>query len=310
MLKASPFRDLGKANELATKNFLSNNSFSVITETKADDVSFKSTVSGDKTKGLSAVVEPKWDWKVNNIQFEGRLSTANTFSAKGTYKNVVPDLNVSVQLERAFTQDKGQPKETNILTPGFSFNNSTVNFTTDLKVPISGIGKIAAAVALHGKILDNASVGVKVDYEHGGNYSVESKVLGSADNVEGAFIFNYPSKVWGLHLWHLWSTKLQVAASLTVPPSDDKKNPNPSFVLAESYRFDDSTTVKGRLQTVIDKTDTGDHAFRAGLSLAQKVNDNTTVTIGADINLNQALGLSRKSVIGAESSCGFQINFK
>jgi len=307
MSKAGSYRDLVKANELATKNFLSNNSFSVITETKATDVSFKSTVSGDKTKGLSAVIEPKCECRERNVALEAKASTANTFSAKGTYKNVVDDLNVSLQFEHSVTQEKGHVKETNTFTPGLLFNNKYAHFSADLKVPLGG--KLAVSAALHAKPVDNFDVGFKVDYEINGAYSAEAKFLGSGSDVEGAFSLNYPSKVWGLHLWHSLNSSFQWGANLTVPPGDDKKNPNPTINFAESYQFDDLTTLKGKLTAVVDRSDAGDHALRAGLSLQQKVNDNTTVTVGADVNLNHALGVGKKSV-GAESSCGFQVNFK
>jgi len=288
---------------------LNNNSFAVITETKAGDVTFKSTVSGDKTKGLSAVVEPKFEWKEQNLTFEGKVSTANAFNAKGTYKNLIPDLNLSLAGDRSVTQEKGkegmQTKESNSVTAGLVFNNKPVHFSADVKYPLGG--KLSVSAALHAKPVDNLDIGAKLDYELNGKTSAEAKVVGGTDNLEGAFTFLYPSMVWGVHFWHSVSSNFQWAAQITVPPGEDKKSP-PTVVLADNYKFDDFTTVKAKLHTTVDRSD-GDHAFRAGLSLQQKVNASTTVTIGADVNLNQALGLGKKSV-GTDSTAGFQISFK
>jgi len=71
--------------------------------------------------------------------------------------------------------------------------------------------------------------------------------------------------------------------------------------------------VKAKVSTKVDRTSNNDHAFRGGLSIQQKVNANTTVTVGADVNLNNALGIGSGKLltnVGAASSCGFQISFK
>jgi len=309
MSKASPYRDLIKANDVVTKSFLNSNTVSVVTETKAGDVNFKSTVSGDKSK-FSAVIEPKYEWREQNLVFEGKASTANAFSAKGTYKNLIPDLNLSLQGERSVTTETTKEgtslKESNVFTGGVAYNNSSVHFSTDVKFPLKG--NLSLSSALHAKPVDNLDVGVKVDHELGGNTSVEAKVVGGTDSVEGAVTLTYPSKVWGIHLWHSWCSGFQWAFQVTVPPSDNKKNPNPQVNVAGNYKLDDFTTLKARLSTTLERSD-ADNAYRAALSLQQKVNSNTTVTVGADVNLNQALGLGKK-VPGDASSAGLQISFK
>jgi len=220
MAKATSYRDLIKANDLITKNFLNNNSFAVITETKAGDVSFKSTVSGDKTKGLSAVVEPKYELREHNLAFEGKASTANAFTVKGTYKNLVPDLNLSLTGERSLVQEKTKEgthlKELNSITGGAVFNNNAVNFSADVKYPLGG--KLNVNTAVHAKLHDNVDVGVKVDYELNGKLGAEAKVVGGNPNVEGAFTLLYPSFIWGLSVWHSPNSNLQWAAQLSVPP--------------------------------------------------------------------------------------------
>jgi hypothetical protein len=317
--KASPYRDLVKANDLVTKNFLSLNSFGVVTETKAGDVSFKSTISGDDKKPFAAVVEPKYEWKEQNLAFDGKLSSANAFTAKGTYKNLFTDgFNVSVQGDRTVVLDKKEDsdpvlKVTNSVTGGAQFNNELVHFTLDVKLPVQSEGKTTLSSALHGKPVDNVDVGVKVDWEAGGSPKVEGKLIGGTDKLEGAVSFFYPTKTWGFNFWHSCCSNFQWAATVSLPPSTASKDPEPVINVAGNYKFDDSTTLKAKVSAKVDRTNAKDHVYRAGLSLQQKVASNTTVTVGADVNLNNALSLGsgkRGSTVGDASSCGLQIAFK
>jgi len=320
--KASPYRDLVKANDLVTKNFLASNSFSVTTETKAGDVSFKSTISGDAKKPVAAVVEPKYEWKEQNLAFEGKLSSANVFNVKGTWKNPVDGLNLSLSGDRSVTvvtPKQGEEatgstlKVTNSVTGGAVFNNHLVHWGVDVKVPVQSEGKISATTSLHGKPIDNADVGVKIDWEAGGSPKVEGKALGGNDKMEGAVSWAYPSNTLGLNWWHSLCSNFQYAAQATwaVPNTKDSKEV-PTINVAGNYKIDDNTTVKEKVTTAVDRKDKN-HAFRAGLGVQQKVNVNTTVTIGADVNLNHALNVGsgpKGSAVGDASTYGFQIAFK
>lgn len=71
-------------------------------------------------------------------------------------------------------------------------------------------------------------------------------------------------------------------------------------------QFDDNTTVKSKIAATLDRSDKAANVFRAGVSLQQKVNDNVTVSVGTDVNLN-TWGLGKG---GDASSFGVQVAFK
>jgi len=253
------------------------------------------------------------------LAFEGKLSSANVFSAKGTSKNLGTDgLNVHLQVERFVARVEKKDEEpslkvTNTGTAGLQFNNDKVHFLAELKVPIQSEGKLGATGSLHAKPVDNVDVGVKADWEAGGAPKFEGKLIGGNDNLEGAVSFAFPSKVWGLNFWHSPCTHFQWAATVALPPSDAKKDPEPVINVTGNYKFDDATTLKARVTTIVDRSASKDNAFRTALSLQQKVNASTTVTVGADVNLNNALNIGsgkKGSNVGAASSAGFQIAFK
>jgi hypothetical protein len=306
-----------KANDLVTKNFLALNSFSVTTETKAGDVSFKSTYGGDAKKPVAAVVEPKYEWKEQSLAFDGKLSSANAFTAKGTWKNPVDGLNVSLQGDRAvsWAGQKGEEaptlKVTNSVTGGLQYNNQHVHWGLDVKFPVQSDGKISATTSLHGKLGDNADGGVKIDWEAGGSPKVEGKAVGGNDKMEGAVSWAYPSNTLGLNWWHSPCSHFQWAATAAwAIPKDSKEVP--VINVAGNYKVDDNTTVKAKVSALVDRKDK-DNGYRAGLSVQQKVNSNTTVTVGADVNLNHALNVGsgkKGTAVGDASTYGFQIAFK
>jgi len=228
--KVAAYGSFIKANDLTTKSFPTLNSFGVITETKAGAVSFKSTISGDDKKPLAAVVEPKYEWKEQNLSFEGKASSANVFNAKGTLQNILSTegLNLYLQGDRSVTWEKKEDSEqeqkiTNTGTAGIQFNNDIAHFVAEVKVPVRSVGKVAVTSSLHAKPVDNVDVGVKVDWEQGSAIKAEGKVQGGNGQIEGGVSLAYPSKTWGVNFWHSHCAAFQWALTLVVPPADQKK---------------------------------------------------------------------------------------
>jgi hypothetical protein len=297
-----------KSNDLVTKNFFANGSFAVTTETKSGDYTFKSNVSGDSKKPVSATLEPKYEWKEHNLAFEGKISTANSATAKATFKNVVPGLSLHLQGDRALTTKDEETKLSQSATAGFTYVNEKVHLTGEAKVPVGG--KIALTASLHAKPVDNFSVGLKADYEVSGQPKFEGKVIGGNDQTEGAVSVTFPDKVVGVNLWHSLNSNFQLASTVSWPPAaaEGKKAVAPTSVnVAGNYKFDDHTTLKAKLSAAIDRTEDAKHVYRYGLSLQQKVNDNVTVSVGTDVNLNHVWGLGSS---GDDSSYGVQVAFK
>jgi hypothetical protein len=312
MSNAIPYKDVNKSGDLVTKNFYNTNSVSVTTETKAGDVTLKSTVSGDDKKAVAGVLEPKCEWKQHSVVLEGKLSTANVFNVKGTRKNLGTDgLNVSLSADRSVTVVKAEGetslKVSNSATVGLQFANDKANISTDIKVPIQSAEKLSVAASAHVKPVPNAGVGVKVDWVSGGSVTGEGKIVGGTDQVEGGLTVSWPEKVLGLSVWHSPCAHFQWATSVSHPPSGHK---NPTTInVAGNFKVDDYSTVKAKLVAGIDRSDKAERSFHAHVSLQQKVNPTTTVSVGADVNLNQAFGVGSGKG-GDPSSWGFQVAFK
>jgi len=312
--KAVAYKDLNKSGDLITKSFLTNNSVSITAETKSGDVTVKSSVSGDDKKPFASVLEPKYEWKEHDVVFEGKFSTANAFNAKATFKNVGTDgLNLSVSGDRTIKEEKKEAKKeaegalivSNAATGGLQFSHELVNLGVDIKLPIANPKeKISVAGTLHAKPHPNGSVGLKVDYVHGGDLTGEGKLVGGTDQIEGGVSLTYPEKVVGGGFWHSYNSNFQWAASASHPLSTKK----PTEVnVAGNYKFDDFTTLKAKLTAGFDHGAKPENTFRGAVSIQQKVNLNTTVTVGADVNFNHAFGLGKA---GDASSYGFQLGFK
>jgi len=312
MAKAVPYKDLNKSGDLLTRNFLGLNSISITSETKSGDVTIKGSVSGDDKKPFASVLEPKYEWKEHDIVFEGKFSTANAFNAKGTFRNAGTEgLNLSVAGDRVVKKDDKKDKKevvapamSNSATGGLQFTHELVNLSVDVKIPIAAPQeKISVASTLHARPHPNASVGLKVDYVHGGDLTGEGKLVGGTSQIEGGLSVTYPEKVVGGSVWHSYSSLFQWAASVSHPLGPEKKATVAN--VAGNYKFDDFTTLKGKLTGNFDAK--AENSFRGAASLQQKINLNTTITVGADININHAFGLGKA---GDASSYGFQLGFK
>jgi len=276
-------------------------------------VTLKSTVSGDEKKPVSGLLEPKYEWKEQNVVLEGKLSSANVFNAKGTLKNIGTDgFNVSLAGDRSVTTVKAEGETTlkvsNSATVGLQFSNDLANFSTDVKVPIQSNDKLSVATALHVKPVPNAGVGAKVDWAAGGAVSGEGKIVGGTDQVEGGLTVSYPERVVGLSVWHSPCAHFQWATSISHPPSGHKA-PVTTVNVAGNFKLDEYSTVKAKLVAGVDRSDKAERSFRAAVSLQQKINPATTVTVGADVNLNTACGVGSGKG-GDASSWGIQVAFK
>jgi len=313
MSNAIPYREVNKSGDVVTKSFLNTNSVSFTTETKAGDVTLKSTVSGDDKKPVAGLLEPKYELKEHNVVLEGKLSTANVFNGKATFKNLGTNgLNVSVSGDRSVSvvevEGEAITKISNSATIGVQFANDKANFSGDVKFPIQSADKLSVSSTLSVKPAPNTGAGLKVDWVSGGAVTGEGKIVGGTDLIEGGLTVSYPAKVLGFSLWHSACTNFQWAATVSHPPSTDK-DPTTLVNVAGNFELDDYSTVKAKLVAGVDRSDKVERSFRAAVSLQQKVNPTTTVTVGADVNLNQAFGVG-KGKGGNSSSWGVQVAFK
>eukprot|EP01127_Copromyxa_protea_P022717 TRINITY_DN82_c0_g1_i1.p2 TRINITY_DN82_c0_g1~~TRINITY_DN82_c0_g1_i1.p2 ORF type:complete len:312 (+),score=87.47 TRINITY_DN82_c0_g1_i1:26-937(+) len=302
---ASAYTSLVKGNDLVARNFYSNGSFAINTETKSGDVSFKSVVSGDSVKPVSAALESKYDWKEHNLVLEGKVTSTNSLTAKATYSKIVPGLSAFLAGEKSVAVKGQDVVVSRSATAGLTYVHEKVHFTTEAKVPVGG--NVALTGAVHVRAVDNVSVGLKTDYTVGGAAKFEGKLVGGNNKTEGAVTFNSEKTV-GFSLWHSVNAKYQAAATVSVPSAVEGAKVAPTVVnVAGNYKFDDATTLKFKLNAAIDRTEAADHVYRSAISLQQKVNDNVTVSVGTDVNLNHAWGLGAS---GNASSYGVLVSFK
>jgi len=305
---ATPYKDLVKGTDFVNRGFYANNSFALTTETRSGDYTFKTSVTGDARKPVSAALEPKYEWREHNLVFEGKLSTLNTLTAKATFKNVVPGLSTHIQGDRAVVVKGDTSVVTQAASAGLTYATTQAHFSTEAKVPIGG-GAVSLTSAVHVRPVDNVSVGVKADYDLGGQPRFEGKLIGGNLLTEAALSVSYPEKVIGVSLWHALNARFQFAATVAIPPSAvEGRKPGPAVVnVAGNYTFDPFTSLKAKLIAGIDRSDSSAHAYRAGLAVTQRVNENITVSVGTDVNLNHAWGLG---ATGETSTYGVQVAFK
>jgi len=91
---AKHYSDYGKdSKDLLAQDFPFDGTLKLVTQTKtSNDVTMKATVSRsvnkkDKKEVVSAVIEPKYEWKENNIEVTAKLSSANEFSGGFSLKD-------------------------------------------------------------------------------------------------------------------------------------------------------------------------------------------------------------------------------
>jgi len=308
---AAPYRDLTKANDLVTRSFPSGGAFSLSTETRAGDASVKTSVRCSNKDHVSATISPAYDWRAQHLSFEGSFSTTNAFFVKGTVKDLgTKGLNLSLRGDRITRlADDNQLAVLSDYTAGIQYGNQHVHLLTEAR--LVSTSDVAVSAAIHGVPHDNVGVGLKVDYStrpgaEGKQVTTvtgEGKLVGRFDQIEGALTCT-SKQVLGVHFWHELSKDFQWAATVAYPLAEDTKEV-PVVNVAANYKLDDFTTGKGRVTAYLNKGEVKP-VYRSAFSAQQKINLNTSVTVGADVNLNHVFGTKD----GAPTACGFELSFK
>jgi len=91
------FTDIGKdSKDLLTQDFPADGALKVVTQSKIPNGltlkatlnrHFKKEKSGPKEL-ISAVIEPKFEWKAQNVEFTGKLATTNDFNVGFSVKDL------------------------------------------------------------------------------------------------------------------------------------------------------------------------------------------------------------------------------
>lgn len=92
-----------------------------------------------------------------------------------------------MQGDRAVVAKKGEETEDKVdqtATAGVTYANEKVHLVTEAKVSVP-FSKVNLNAAVHAKPVDNASVGVKADWD-GEKTKVEGKLIGGTEQLEGA----------------------------------------------------------------------------------------------------------------------------
>jgi len=331
---AKPYEDVGKdPTEFITKGFPNSGIFKIVAETKAPNgVTIKSTgtrsyVYKDKDnieEKLSAEVEPKF--KVDNLEFSGKLSTSGEFEGGLSIENFAsPGVKVSgtaIQSDTDGNSVKGSAlyKNEHVHVKGglkfpFSKNATHANFTGELSLRRD---------SLHG--------GVDIKYDHpfpaiegkelnserrlisfkGGYLSKEQQVVASIEsqvNKDKKTVDKAPY-LSILNVFYLYSIsdilKFGFGASL------EKQNLKGTEVhAATEYKVDKDTLVKSKFSFVHSQVP-DNREFRISLAAKQNVSEHVNVTVGADINARALIGTPGKNTLGNTKphSFGFEIKFQ
>jgi len=330
---AKYFDDIAKdQTDLLEKGFPVEGTFKVTAETKASNgLSFKNEITRkiaskkDEKTGLSsrseeiaAVVEPKFDWKEQNVEFTGKFSTNNNgpyeagFSAKdlGTNGTKVGLTGVS---DRDGWSVKGSA----------SLKNDNVAVKVGAQYPFEDYKPIKADGSLvvhHQNILVGGDVKYELGHQGLDKKNADRKVFVAAKlgyqgvlayvtkehQIHGYYQQNIPKgNVQPAILGLRWIHNISSALKFTLNANVCKNNTQGAQgIVGAQYLYDEYTTLRSKF-TVKNGDDKDPTEFRVGLAAAQKINSNLSAVVGSDLNLRKVLGGNE----GADHSFGFELKF-
>jgi len=309
---AKSFKDLGKdGKDVLTLDFHSGNSITITAQPKTPNgIAVKTTLKRSfkkdpKTKATKEAVEllfePKHEWKAQNLEFNGKFSTAREFSAGFLTKDLV--IKGSKFEFVASRNDKDGPSAKMIP----SYKNDTISAQASIAYPLAQKNnqpiKVISELVVHYPKTVLWGANFLLDYEPNQTKlktegtlvtypSQDSQVTGRV-----AYVHSEEALVWGLSFFHKLTdfTKWAVEYEL-----DATKGP--SVQIGGESKFGDNI-VKARAQVKV--TETGAPEYRLALSEKQRISKYFTATVSADFNVRQFLGEG----VGDVHSFGAELKF-
>jgi len=283
---------IGKeSKDLLTKDFPADGTFKVSSQSKTNNgLNIKATLNRilkrDKSgikEVVTAVVEPKFEYKERNIEFSGKLSTSNDFSGGVIIKEIVPKTEIEF---------KGSQSGKEGVSASLSASYKTKNFSGLLNLSHNLYQK-KSPTKLNGELFveypTNLFLGTNftVNLEQENTQLVSEAALGyNRDNfrvaARGIHSFQKEETNYGFSFHHTLNDSTNWALDFDVAPT-------PSCTVGAAHKIDNSTTLKGKWNVkLIDPSQQPE--MRVGMSVVQKLTPNVSATFGTDLNLRALIG--------------------
>jgi hypothetical protein len=262
----------------------------VVTQTKTQGFTLKATLNRSLKKEksgiketVSAAFEPKFEWRKQNMEFSGKLTSLSDYSGGVIAKDL---LGPSSKVELTLNQSDRDGLSTIGLA---SYKTAKLALKGRISYPFS-IKKqpVKINAEIVGKLQDfNVGAGVTVNLE-GDVARINTEGVLAYDVHDSQYktrlgydIFD-GSLLCGLSFFQKFSSKTNWGLDITSEENFSKT----SFIVGVEQKLDDFTVLKGKwLLRQTEKTD-----WRFGVSLKQKVSPYVTATLGADLNPRAFLG--------------------
>jgi len=340
---SKPYEDIGKdAVEFVAKGFPNGGTFKAAVETKTPNgVNLKTNATrsleykkGAYTEKISAELEPKWEWKENNVEFSGKLAVAGEFEGGVSFTDVATSgtkLTVTgYQSDKDGAAVKGQlgykhPQFSGKFGAKVPFKKNThINYNGEVTIRHENIhggvdirhDKAVLAPAAEGAEkpkevpTDRTMYNVKLAY-----LTDELQVVGFVENQvnkDAATSAKTP-------IYHLFNMNflytLSAAIKLGFGVSVERNNAKGvEIAAAGEYKVDKDTSFKGKF-SVVNAPSADDREMRLGIALKQNVTERVNVTVGADLNARAILGTPGNPAAGVPGttkphSFGFEVKFQ
>jgi len=248
---------------------------------------------------VSAVFEPKYEWREHNLEFTSKFSTSSELSGgvsardiftKGTKIDITANRSERDGLSGVF---------------GGAYRNDSFSFKGKLCYPFAPKKPIKANVEGVFHVVENTNVGVGVDVTLEGEVArIKTDAVVAYTTKENQFkgLFRYDvyesTVLWGLSYFQKISPRTNWGLDITTDGNPAKS----TFSVGADHKVDDFTSVKGKW--ILKQTDKTDYRF--GVALRQKVTPFVTATFGADLNPRNFLG----STEGDAHSFGFELKLQ
>jgi len=268
---------------------------------------FKKEKSGPK-EVVSAVVEPKYEWKEKNMEFSAKLSTANEFSGTLAYKDAFIR---GSKLEFCGTQTERDgigaqvtaSHKTDVLASKVSVTYPVGQPNKKDKNPIKLVSEVVLQYPKN--LLFGTLVSVGVDSENS-TFKAEGLVSYTQGDVQVSARGSHDRKtgdnIFGTSFFHLYSPKLKYSMDFDIDQANVR---GPIAAVAAEYKLDDSTSLKGKYAVKVNPQ-SKQSEMRIGLAARQKISPYFTTTFGADLNLSNLLGSS----IGDAHTFGMELKLQ
>jgi len=309
---AKHFSDIRKEpTDLLNNDFPADGTVKVNVQAKTDDgLTMKATLNRgfkrDKTTGIkeivSAVFEPKFEWKKNNLEFNGKFSTQNEFSGGLSVKDIA---SVGTKVDLTLSQNERDGTNAQVSA---SYKTELFASKLGLTYPFpTGGKKDNKPLKINGELVFQiykflVGTNIAFDIEEKVSWKGEGQVNYSNSSYQVTARGSREQKsdqfLWGFSFFKNISPSTKLAIDLETDPAVLR----PTASVAGECQLDDATTVKGKWSVKLAET-SKQAELRAGLGLKQKVNPHFTAILGADLNFRNLLG----DVIGDPHSFGVEI---